>query len=272
MLGDLAKALDFKCQVVDKVADLLKDLTVCTYDNYPILGYKVAFLTFSRKGNHKHCLQNPASERRCTFLQANVFILFSQVPTSISIMTQIETDFSHLETKPTRRLTWWRSNLCSRTREQRTQKQQQPRYVRLLSPYNSLPCPHRPNWSSRMTRLALRQVTTATMALQTWPSIKLQVQVTHLSKNVCKLFLHQPLFKIQGLFRKRRRSSSLPQRSLSTETTDEQRWSGQQQKMCTCSIKNKHPLSCSTSSKQWVKTRVPQRSPSRGTAKRERLL
>lgn len=44
MLSDLAKALDFKCQVVDKVAALLRELTVGMYEsNYLILGSNVTF-------------------------------------------------------------------------------------------------------------------------------------------------------------------------------------------------------------------------------------
>lgn len=51
MLSDLAKALDFKCQVVDKVSALLKELAVGSYEsNYPILGSKVTFQkNFSKK-------------------------------------------------------------------------------------------------------------------------------------------------------------------------------------------------------------------------------
>lgn len=44
MLSDLAKALDFKCQVVDKVATLLKELSVGMYEsNYLILGSNETF-------------------------------------------------------------------------------------------------------------------------------------------------------------------------------------------------------------------------------------
>lgn len=44
MLSDLGKALDFKCQVIDKVSALLKELTFGTYEsNYPALASNVTF-------------------------------------------------------------------------------------------------------------------------------------------------------------------------------------------------------------------------------------
>lgn len=53
MLSDLAKALDFKCQVVDKVAALMKELTFGAYEsNYPILGSNVTLPMTSARWLH----------------------------------------------------------------------------------------------------------------------------------------------------------------------------------------------------------------------------